>query len=139
VRAAIATAGLLLALQSQAAFACGHCIEDRIAAVYDHALVSRALGQQHQVVFYAIDGPLPPGDASRRAIEALADSADGVDKGSARVSIETASLAVAFDPRRVPYAAVERNLGRKFAARKLSLSPLRAMDKPAELNAIGRK
>ena len=139
MRAAIAATALMLALPAATGFACGHCVEDKIAAVYDHAVVSRALEHKHQVVFYAIDGPLAPGDASRHALEALADSSYGVDRGSARASIETASLSVAFDPGKVGYAVLERTLSRRFAARKLSLFPLRIMDKPAQLNAVNRR
>ena len=128
---------LLITAASPAA-ACGYCIEDKIAAVYDHAVVSRALAQQHRMVFFAIDGPLPLGDASRRTIEALAGSAFGVDKGSVRVSLDAGSLSIAFDPARVSYAAVERILGRKLAAKQLLLLPLRIMDKPADFSRVSR-
>jgi hypothetical protein len=122
-----------------AAFACGYCIEDKIAAVYDHAVVTRATAQKHQVVFFAVEGQMPAGDASRRALEAIADSAAGVDKGSARVSIESASLSVAFNPARAPFAGMERSLSRKLAARGLSVAILRIMDQPAELKPAGKR
>ena len=138
VRAVFGAAGLLVAFQGTAA-ACGICIEDKIATVYDHAIVTQAFGRKHHVAFFLIDGALVPGDATRRAIEALAESADGVDKGSARVSVESASLSVAFDPRRTPLAAVHRALEKKLAAKKLSLMPVRVMDQPAKLKAVGQR
>ena len=138
VRAAIGAAGLLLALQGPAALACGYCVEDKIAAVYDHAVVARALGRKHHVVFFHIDGTLAPGERTRRALEALAESTEGVDKGSARVSVESASLAVAFDPRRTPIVEVQKGLERKLAAKQLSLLPLRVMDRPAEIKTVNR-
>ena len=138
VRAAIAAAGLLLALEAPAALACGYCVEDKIAAVYDHAAVARALGRKHHVVFFHIDGTLAPGERTRRALEALAESTEGVDKGSARVSVESASLAVAFDPRRTPIVEVQKGLERKLAAKQLSLLPLRVMDRPAEIKTVNR-
>ena len=137
-RAAIAAAGLLLALQAPAALACGYCVEDKIAAVYDHAVVARALGRKHHVVFFHIDGTLAPGERTRRALEAIAESTEGVDKGSARVSVASAALAVAFDPRRTVFADVQKGLERKLAPKKLSLLPLRVMDRPAELTTVSR-
>lgn len=138
VRAFLGATGLLLALQGTAA-ACGYCVEDKIATVYDHAIVTHALGRKHHVAFFAIDGTLAPGDDTRRAIEAIAESAHGVDKGSARVSVESASLSVAFDPQRTPLAAVHRALEQKLAAKKLSLLPVRVMDQPAKMEAVGRQ
>jgi hypothetical protein len=138
VRAAIAAAGLLLALQAPAALACGYCVEDKIAAAYDHAAVARALSRKHHVAFFHIDGALAPGERTRRALEALAESTEGVDKGSARVSVESASLAVAFDPRRTPIVEVQKGLERKLAAKQLSLLPLRLMDRPAEIKTVNR-
>jgi hypothetical protein len=90
------------------------------------------------VVFFHIDGTLAPGERTRRALEAIAESTDGVDKGSARVSVESASLAVAFDPRRTPIVDVQKALDRKFALKQLSLLPLRVMDRPAEMKAVTR-
>ena len=121
------------------ASACGYCIEDKMAAVYDYAVVTRAIAQKHQVVFFAVEGQMPAGEASRRALEAIADSAAGVDKGSARVSIESASLSVAFNPARTPFAGMERSLSRKLAARGLSVAILRIMDRPAEPKPAGKR
>ena len=137
VRAILGAAGLLLALQGPAA-ACGYCVEDKMATVYDHAIVTQALGRKHHVAFFAIDGALTPGDGARRAIEALAESAHGVHKGSARVSVESASLSVAFDPQRVPFVVLHKALEQKLAAKKLSLMPLRVMDQPAKMKTVGR-
>lgn len=138
MRAAIAAAGLLLALQAPTTLACGYCVEDKIAAVYDHAAVARALGRKHYVVFFHIDGALTPGESTRRVLETIAESTEGVDKGSARASVESASLAVAFDPRRTSFAAVQKALERRLAANKLSLLPMRVMDRPAEMKTVNR-
>jgi len=42
-RATPAVAALVLVMQGTGAFACGHCIEDRLAATYDHRVVTRAV------------------------------------------------------------------------------------------------
>jgi hypothetical protein len=132
-RAALAAAGLLLAFQAPLVVACGYCVEDKIAAVYDHAAVIRAMASRHQVAFFHIDGPLTPGDAGRRALAASVDSVARVDRGSARVSLDSAALAVSFDPRRASLGVLQRSIESKLRPQKLSLVLLRVMDRPAEL------
>ena len=121
------------------AFACGFCIEDKIAAVYDHGVATRAVAQRHRVAFFAVEGIIPPGEGSRRAIEAIAESLVGVDKGSARVSVESASLSVAFDPARVPKEDLEMKLGRKLTGKGLTVGIISIMDKPSELKVTGKR
>jgi len=131
--------GLATALQPAGALACGHCVEDKIAAVYDHSVITRALAEKHQVVFFAMDGVLTTDEATRQMLERLAAGSRGVDPGSARVSTDAAALSVAFDPQRAPLAVVQRELGKKLAARRLSLLLLRVMDKPAQFKAASSR
>jgi hypothetical protein len=119
---------------SQHALGCGYCVEDKLAAVYDHATVTRALAQNHQVAFFHLEGELAPGPAAKRALEALANGVPGVDRGSARVSPESAALSVAFDPQRVSAAALQDALERKLAAGRKTLMLLRVMDRPADFS-----
>ena len=58
-----------------------------------------------------------------------------MDSGSARVTIETAVLALAFDPRTAPLAAVEASLQSKLAVKGLSVQRLRVIDKAGEMKA----
>jgi len=120
---------LLLALQATVAGACGHCIEDKVASVYDYAIVTKALQQKHHVAYFAIEGPLVPDASTERALTAMIESTGGVDKGSARVSVESAALSFGFDPRRVPLGKVVKSLEASLAARGLSLLPLQVMDR----------
>ena len=85
---AVIMAVLALALPAQSGRACGYCVEDKIAAVYDHAVVTQALARKHQVAFFGLDGPLAGDENERRLIERIAETAYGADAGSARVSIE---------------------------------------------------
>jgi hypothetical protein len=101
--------------------------------------VSRALEAKSTVVFFAIDGAIPPGAAASRKITALAASAPGVDKDSVRISREMASLAVSFDPRRGNLANVQESLDRRLAAMGLSLLAMRVMDSPGDLAAVRRR
>ena len=122
-----------LALTSSASYACGYCVEDRIASVYDHAMVSQALARKHQVAFFAIIGPLAASSGQQQRIERIALTGKGVDPGSARVAIDTAALALAFDPHAASLAAVESSLQSKLAVKGLSVQRLRVIDKPGEL------
>jgi hypothetical protein len=132
MRAVFAVAALVLALP---ALACGYCVEDKIASTYDHSIVVHALERKHHVAFFHIDGVLPTGEGARRALEALAETAAGVDKTSARVSIDTATLSFAFDPQRSSFDSTQKAVERKLASKKLSLMPLRIMERPASLKA----
>lgn len=126
-RAALALLGLALAAP---ALACGHCVEDKIAAAYDHAVVVRALERKHAVAFFALEGALPPEPAARRKLRALAESVRGVQRGTVRVSAESAALSFSFDPARHPHGPLTRALDKKLAASGLSAFPLRVVDRP---------
>lgn len=125
---------LVVACNAPAALACGYCVEDKMAAAYDHAVVTRALSQKHHVAYFHIEGALAPGDATKRALEALANAAAGADRGSARVSVESSSLAVAFDPQRTSVARLQSALQRGLAAKKVSLMLLQVMDRAADFS-----
>ncbi len=130
MRAAVAAASLLLSLQ---AFACGYCVEDKIAATYDHAVITRALAQGRHVVFFHVDGA-PVG---RAALEQAA-SGRGIEKGSARISPDSLTLALVFDPRLISLVELNALLDHRLSARKASLLPLRIMERPADLSPVKR-
>ena len=121
------------------AMACGVCVEDKVAAVYDHAAVTKAIAARHTVVFFAIDGNLKPGHPTRLALEKGAASAPGVDTASVRLSVELAALALAYDPRRTTLARVQAHIERKIRPLGLSLLAMRVMDRPADLAVVERR
>jgi hypothetical protein len=127
---------MLMALHALPAFACGYCVEDKIASVYDHAVITRALDVRHQIAFFGIDGAIAVDARSVREIEALASNAEGADQGSLRVSLDSAALAVAFDPRRTSFSNLQKSLEKKLAVKHLSLLPLRVMDAPASIKMV---
>jgi hypothetical protein len=135
-RLALVLAFLLAA--PAAALGCGYCVEDKIASVYDHAVVTRALADRLHVVYFHLDGPLGNSARARKAIEAAAASTAGVDKGSVRVNVETLTLSLAFDPVRTPLARLQNALEKKLAARKLTLMPLRILETPGDLASLRR-
>ena len=120
-----------LLLASSAALACGHCVEDQVAAVYDHALIRQALDRKHKVVFFAIEGALEANSAQRRDIERAAAKVAGVDARSVRLSIESAALSAAFDPARVSAEQIRQSVQERLILKGLSLKLLRVMEQPA--------
>lgn len=123
MRALLAT---LLALGCLEAAACGICIEDKVAACYDHAVVSQAKARGHEVAFFAIDGPLVRSADNRARVAKAIHAQRGVLAGTARVSLENAALSFAYDPGRTSRAAVAGAVQERLAA-GLSLRFLRAM------------
>jgi hypothetical protein len=81
-----------------AALACGVCVEDKVAATYDHAVVARAIADRRVVVFAAITG-----QADGRTLAAVARRATsgvpGVERGSVRVAVDPIAISFALDPR----------------------------------------
>ena len=119
-----------------AAQACGYCVEDKVASVYDHAAVTRALQAKQTVVYFAIDGALHPGDAQRRKLESLIAQTPNVEKGSVRLAMETATVSLAFDPRRTTLGKLQNALERRLSPFGLSLLPIRLMERPGDLTAV---
>ena len=100
------------------ALACGYCVEDKIAAVYDYAALTQAHARRQTVVYFAIDGAIRD---SASLLKTLVERTKGVEKGSARVSVESGALAVAFDPRRTPLPALQSGLEKTLKPRGLEL------------------
>lgn len=97
-RFAVRSLALLAALAAGGAAACGVCTDDKVAAAYDHAIVTRAHAQGRVVVFAepaaARDAPL----AVRRAAE-HARGVRGIDAATVRTSASPAAISFVLDPR----------------------------------------
>lgn len=94
----------VLTLGPATALACGVCIEDKMAATYDHAVVTRAMEHRHVVVFCEIRGEM---QAAR--LRKAASRVAGIDIATVRTSAEPAALSFVVDPRKQsPEAAVAR-------------------------------
>ena len=117
----------LLLMSTSSAIACGHCIEDKVAAVYDHAIVVKAVHEKHIVAFFGIEGPLVVNTASKQDIQKILGSINGVDPNTSRISLETGSMALAFNPTLLSYPALLDTLDKKLKAKKLSVFPLEVL------------
>jgi hypothetical protein len=133
INKSFALAGAIaLLVAGSAAFACGICIEDRVAAVFDPAQVAGAVAKHRHVAYFGVEGELPATAAARRAVQEALYAGGGV-RGTARVSLESASAAVEFDPARTTLDRVGARAGQRLAAKGLSLTPFRFVDEAGVL------
>lgn len=90
----LAMAGLLAT--APVAFACGVCLEDKVAAAYDHTVVSGALQRGRVVVFCELQGPAATAVEHREARRALR-KLRGVESGSVRTGRELPVVSFVLD------------------------------------------
>ena len=109
-----------------AAAACGACVEDKVAATYDHAVVTRAAARHDVVVYAGIEGR-GNAEALARAVKAAAARTHGVDRSSIRVSAHPAAVSFAMDAgARTPEALVQA-VARSTATPGVKLELLRVV------------
>ena len=116
-------------MSTSSAIACGHCIEDKVAAVYDHAIVAKAVHEKHVVAFFGIEGPLVVNSASKQEIQKMMSSINGIDPNTSRISLETGSISLAFNPAILTYPGLLEGLDKKLKPKKLSIFPLDLISK----------
>jgi len=114
----------LLLMVNVSVMACGHCIEDKIAAVYDYSVVSKAASEKHAVAYFGIDGPIVVNTANKQSLQTAISTLKGIDSDTLRISLESGSLSLAFDPKVVSYAMLLESLEKKLKVKNLTLFPL---------------
>ena len=124
----IVLAGALTFGAAPQAHACGHCKEDKIAATYDHAVISAARRNGQTVVFVELRGAIEPTSRLGSWIRQQAEATAGVLRGTVRVSLEPAAFSFACDRQAVSSAL--RTIGQKLARRGLGLSLIEAQAAP---------
>ena len=116
---------MALAAFAPAAFACGVCVEDKVAAAYDHGVITKALDRGHVVVFAEVKGTDSAAAMTQSARKAAA-AVRGVDRASVRVAEQPTVVSFALDGGvRTPaqaLAAMER-----AAASRVKLDLLKVM------------
>jgi hypothetical protein len=104
--------------------ACGHCLEDRVASVYDHALVEQAKQHRQTMMYLTWDGPVGRDENTRKLLLAQAARVPGVVLGSVRVALEPATIGLAFNPTQTNRDAVEAALRQRLVKSHISASSL---------------
>jgi len=111
---------------SASSWACGVCVEDKIAATYDHAVITRAGTQHHLVVFVEMRGAVDMTALAGKITHAAA-RVRGIDLGTVRTSASPPAFSFALDPSaRTPESAVA-DLQRHLRTQGATLSILRVM------------
>jgi hypothetical protein len=121
--ARVALAGAALFTGFPAA-ACGFCIEDRVATVYDQGVVTDALARRRVVAFFSLEGEPRADAATQRAVLAALEAAGGV-RGTGRVDLASGACSIAFDPARTRLSALVASADRRLAARHIALKAVR--------------
>ena len=117
------SACVVLVMVPGLALGCGACIEDKIAATYDHATVTAAATRGDRIVFGAIDGAVDP-QRVRERILAMAPRVRGVRKQTVHASIAPPAFSFGLDRRATPESAVAE-LERRMAVPGLRLTVIR--------------
>ena len=117
------TANLLLLL-SFSALACGYCLQDRIASVYDHVLVAQTRQLNQKMLYLIWDGPANRDEAMRHELISIASRLPGITKGSVRVSLEPATIGLAYQPLKISREQVEALLLQRLKSKKIVVSSL---------------
>jgi hypothetical protein len=119
---ALAVSLWLVATARTPAYACGHCVEDKVAATYDYTVLTRAARGGHVVVFAEIRGPAAgAGPALKMFIARTLAATPGVDGGTVRVSLDPPAASFACDPARHAPNALLASVNPHLATRGLRL------------------
>jgi hypothetical protein len=128
VNARAALAVLLFATQVPVALACGYCVEDKLAATYDHRVVTRAMERGRAMVFMEVAGMERAEHGFAPALVATVEAVPGVNRGTVRISAAPAAVSFSFDADRYAVASAVSEINRKLASQKITLIVLRIVD-----------
>ena len=117
------TAGLLAA---SPAWGCGVCVEDRMAATYDHDRVVGAMDRGHQIVFTDVTSR-PMTRTEWHLLSWTVQSVRGVMKGSVRISKSPMALSFEIDPKATAAATAIREINRRMGKQPIRISLIRTM------------
>jgi len=104
--------------------ACGYCLQDRIASVYDHILVKQTKQLNQKMLYLVWDGPVDHDNKTRQTLIAMTSQIRGVTKGSVRVSLEPPTIALAYQPLNISSEKIENVLLQKLKAKQIVVSVL---------------
>ena len=113
-----------LFLLSWNAFACGYCLQDRFASVYDHVLVAKTKQLNQKMLYLVWDGPAARDETTKRHLIAIASRLQGVTKGSVRVALEPPTIGLAYQPSIISRERIETLLLQELHSMKIVVSVL---------------
>jgi hypothetical protein len=104
--------------------ACGYCLQDRIASVYDHVLVKQTKQLNQKMLYLVWDGPADHNEKTRLTLIGITSRIKGVSKGSVRVSLEPPTIGLAYQPLSISSEQIETVLLQKLRDKKIVISLL---------------
>ena len=113
-----------LFLLSSNVFACGYCLQDRIASVYDHVLVAKTKQLNQKMLYLVWDGPAARDETTKRHLIAIASRIQGVTKGSVRVALEPPTIGLAYQPSIISRERIEALLLQQLRSMNIVVSVL---------------
>lgn len=102
--------GYCLAIASLSGWACGVCIEDKMALTYDHAVAQQTFARGDVLVFCELTGRVNTADLQK--IIDKTRRLPGVQKNSVRTSSQPVTLSFALNPAIQPAATAIHTLQR---------------------------
>lgn len=128
VRSIVTVAALLLAAPLSS-LACGVCIEDKVAATYDHQVIAKAMLEDHTVLFLEVTGLASGAPQMKQFISGVVEGARGVDHGSARVSLDQAAVSFAFNSNAYTPQDVIKRISQKLSSQHINVKLIRILKK----------
>ena len=113
-----------LFLLSSNVCACGYCLQDRIASVYDHVLVAKTKQLNQKMLYLVWDGPAARDETTKRHLIAIASRIQGVTKGSVRVALEPPTIGLAYQPSIISRERIETLLMQQLRSMNIVVSVL---------------
>ena len=106
------------------AFACGYCLQDRIASVYDHVLVAKTKQLNQKMLYMVWDGPAARDETTKRHLLAIVSRVRGVTKDSVRVALEPPTIGLAYQPLSISRERIETLLLQQLRSMNIVVSVL---------------
>jgi hypothetical protein len=106
------------------AFACGYCLQDRIASVYDHVLVAKTKQLNQKMLYMVWDGPAARDETTKRHLLAIVSRVRGVTKDSVRVALEPPTIGLAYQPSIISRERIETLLLQQLRSMNIVVSVL---------------
>ena len=116
------------ALVATAAVACGHCVEDRVAAVYDYGTELQAGSAGERIAYLGVEGRRAESPRSAAAVGEALRACPAVTAGSVRTSVSPAATAFAWQGGEQALAEILQRVNGQLAAAGLRLELLRIWD-----------
>lgn len=126
---AILLAGVLLAaMRTDAALACGHCVEDRVAAVYDYGVELQAGREGMRVAYLGVTGAKAESAAAAAAVAAALRDLPAAAAETVHTSVSPAAASFAWRGDDIALKNTIRTVNDRLAKSRLRLELLRTWD-----------